>query len=472
MNHLASRSAAWIDLRRDRTTGKEDDAMYRLWAIALGLSLGWFGPASRAEERTHPPSTTPLVTLGRPVALVGAVTPTSYVEPTWRPVNRAPDADSVSTWPGLTVGTPSKIVPVPQGGPTNNGMVSGDSEPPVGLPTETAPMPRTVEPPTVTPPAPGVESAIEPPVEPPSGLTTEPMAGDDALFGYEFLGNTTSRGRRPFESDHAFPMYISPVTSPFMFEDPRALTEVRPIFIYQKTPGSNYIFRGGDIEYFGTQLRLAVTDRLSFVINKLGFIWDDPRDGGRPFSSSTGFAEMNFGPKYTFWRNEETHALGAMGMTVQLPTGANKDFQNTGRASLVPYLTFAQNYDLFELGSLNLMTTTGYSFAVDNRRTDYYYTGLHLDLDIGNRHKIYPLVELNWFSYTSAGSARNLGFEGRDLINFGSTGVSGISSLTIATGARYKFTENLQTGLAVEFPLTATQDLISFRLTWDVILQY
>ena len=42
------------------------------------------------------------------------------------------------------------------------------------------------------------------------------------------------------QSDHCFDDLglISPVSNPFLFEDPRALTELRPIFMYQLSNGA------------------------------------------------------------------------------------------------------------------------------------------------------------------------------------------------------------------------------------------
>ena len=40
-----------------------------------------------------------------------------------------------------------------------------------------------------------------------------------------------------FIGDRAYKL-LKPVTNPFLFEDPRALTEIRPIFMWQKTPSS------------------------------------------------------------------------------------------------------------------------------------------------------------------------------------------------------------------------------------------
>ena len=56
--------------------------------------------------------------------------------------------------------------------------------------------------------------------------------------------------------------------------------------------------------------------------------------------------------------------------------------------------------------------------------------------------------------------------------NFGSTDVSSRSIVTLATGARYKFSEALQVGTAFEFPLTNHKDLNDFRITVDLILRY
>ena len=108
----------------------------------------------------------------------------------------------------------------------------------------------------------------------------------------------------------------------------------------------------------------------------------------------------------------------------------------------------------------------------DSTRTDFFMTSLHLDYDIGNLHKIYPLLELNWRYYTSNGKGNAQNFEGGDLINFGATDVSGRNNLTLAPGVRYKFNESFQFGTALEFPIVGTKDLENFRWTLDFIIRY
>ncbi len=273
-----------------------------------------------------------------------------------------------------------------------------------------------------------------------------------------------------FRSDHAFDGFISPVTNPFLFEDPRALTEVRPIFIYQKVPGGHPDFPGGNISFFGTQARLAVTDRLSFTIHKFGGVWFNTGSGSL-YENQSGFAEFWFGPKYTFIRSEETGSLLAGGLQFQVPTSSGA-FQNAGSLSLVPYVTYGQNFlrDL-RVGSFNGLVGTGYSFSTNSARSDYYYLSGHIDLDVLNYHHFYPLFEMNWFLYTTNGKTLPLGTEGRDLINFGGQ-AKGHGLLTGAFGARYKISECAQMGAAFEIPFAGPKDLFQYRFTIDFILRY
>lgn len=274
-----------------------------------------------------------------------------------------------------------------------------------------------------------------------------------------------------FRSDHMFDGFISPVTNPFLFEDPRSLTEVRPIFIYQRVPTGQPDFRGGNISFFGTQARVAITDRWSLVMNKLGGVSVNPNDAS-PFKDEVGFAELWIGPKWTFWRGEETGTLAAAGLQFQLPVGSKAAFQDTGSLSLVPYVSYGQNFLRdFRLGSFNFLASTGYTFSTNNQRTDYYWLSAHLDFDAGNFHRFYPLVEMNWIVNTSNGRSRPMGAEGRDLINFGAA-ARGAGLLTGAFGARVKLTENAQLGAAFEFPFAGRKDFFRHRFTLDFILRY
>lgn len=290
---------------------------------------------------------------------------------------------------------------------------------------------------------------------------------DDILGG---KGGFFNRDRGLFKSDCEFDNFVSPVTNPFLFEDPRSLTEIRPIFIYQKIPNSAGLFNGGSAWFVGTQGRLAITNRLSLVVNKFGLTGFSPGTGST-VDDSFGFAEIHLGPKFVVYRDPETKTLLTLGGTFQLPSGSSRAFQDTGRLSIVPYLSAGRRLFETRFGTFNGLASSGYSFSTNNARSDYFYASGHLDFDIGNKGRIFPLVELNWIRYTSDGTSTNLGVEGRDLANFGSQR-KGTGLLTIAAGARVKLADRWEAGGAFELPLVGTRDAFDYRFTFDVIWRY
>jgi hypothetical protein len=286
------------------------------------------------------------------------------------------------------------------------------------------------------------------------------------------------QGRSPFQSDHTLDVFASPVTNPFYFEDPRALTEFKPLFIWQLTPHANPYWEGGSDYFAGFQGRLALTPWLSLTLNKLGWTWINPRNGTPVgISSGSGFSEIHIGPKVTFIRDCQTGTAAAFGLVFEIPAGSSRVFQDTGTLSLRPYFSFAQNFGKSQYGSFNFMNTTGYDFAVDNQRNDFFFSSFHLDYDIGCKHVFYPLAELNWILYPQNGRARDFGFGGGDLFNFGSNGTAGHDELTLAFGFRWKpVGETVQFGLAGQFNVLGNhgngRHLDTFRLTADVIFRY
>ncbi len=432
--------------------------MKRLLAGSLGIGLGLLGPAVYAEDYAWRPvpatvapavaDDAPLVSLGKPVAV-------SDPAPT-----RLPDLSVVD----------HQIVPA------SYGDVRLDVPRPYIVRGQ-APNPDPIVPPPL--PSAGPAGVPPPPVtiDPftgPVNPAPPPPAAAPATGFWGKVGGCLgmNNGRCTFQSDHCFDSFISPVSNPFLFEDPRSLTEIRPVFITQGTPDRNRFFHGGDIEYLGVEGRLALTDRLSVVMTKAGWDWTEVHDPSGEFQSHAGFSEIWLGPKYTFLRCENSGTLAAAGLNFQIPIGESKVFQDTGDLSLEPYISFGQEFRWPGVGNFHFLNTTGYTFGVDSKRTDYFFSSFHLDYDLLNTHHIYPLVELNWFHYTSAGDARALNFEGTDLFNFGSKGVSGQDLVTLALGARFKLNEAVQTGFAVEFPLTSQHELQDYRLTFDVIFRF
>ena len=63
--------------------------------------------------------------------------------------------------------------------------------------------------------------------------TDDPLSSRKFDVGEQLEKTFGTRNGDWFKSDHCLDSFISPVSNPFLFEDPRSLTEVRPIFIYQ-----------------------------------------------------------------------------------------------------------------------------------------------------------------------------------------------------------------------------------------------
>ena len=59
----------------------------------------------------------------------------------------------------------------------------------------------------------------------------------------------------------------------------------------------------------------------SIVIPKLGFVTVNPGSDVHGVSSSTGFAELMLGPKFTFYRCESSKTVMAAGLNFDLPVG-------------------------------------------------------------------------------------------------------------------------------------------------------
>ena len=428
-------------------------------------------------------------------------------EPVWHAVNpNAPSpttkaaASPVPAGPAVSIGRPEPIaklgVPL-LSGPSDAAaaapFVAGAAAVPVNynpanLAKEPQPTVIRCEAPGDVQPLSGPPPVPPPPPPPPGG----PYGGEpynsgvmlDHPLGHswgdrcrEFLGFNGGAGceRRPFQSDHQFDCLISPVSNPFFFEDPRSLTEVRPLFIYQSVPHSDPYFQGGNAEFFGVQGRLALNERWSVVISKLGWVSIQPNHTDATLQHATGFAEFDLGPKWTFYRNEQNGGLAAAGLNFNIPVGDKKVFQDTGDLALDPYIVYGKNFGRLPegYGSFNFLGQAGYEFGLDNKRAEFFHASFHLDYDVANLHKFYPLAELNWFQFTKRGTVRDVGTEGADLINFGSSTIdNGRTLIRLAFGARYKFNENLQTGFVFEFPLTHQKALSDFRVGIDFIFRY
>ncbi len=271
---------------------------------------------------------------------------------------------------------------------------------------------------------------------------------DRGLFGFGILK----------ESDHAFSSFISPMTNPVFFEDPRQLTEARGIFFQHKVPTA---LGGESVQLYALQLRARLTENISLIATKDGYI-----TSSNPLVDD-GWADLAAGLKFTLIRDTCKQRLVSAGFTYEAATGSASALQNNGTGEFNLFMTagakIGERAHWISAGGLRLPTN-----PTDESTSSYWSN--HFDYMLLPR--VYFLNEYNWYTWLGAGQDGIGGVEGLDVFNLGSPGVSGNDIVTSAIGLKFKPGIHSELGCAFEFPLTDRRDIIDNRITVDFILRY
>ena len=140
-------------------------------------------------------------------------------------------------------------------------------------------------------PAPSQTTAF-PAAQTPAAVVTQATAPKECCS--DCNGWFASGGRRPLESDHCFDNFIGPISTPVYSKDPRSLTEIRGLYVHNTFPGEE-ILGGGDFHAVAAQVRVALTERLTFIADKDGYLFLRPRNVVRP---NDGWMNIAAGLKY------------------------------------------------------------------------------------------------------------------------------------------------------------------------------
>lgn len=271
-------------------------------------------------------------------------------------------------------------------------------------------------------------------------------------------------------SDHCFDDFISPMINFVYFEDPRTLTELRPIFLSQSVPDTigNGIPAGGSAQLYAMQFRIALTERLSIIAPKDGYIVDNT-NGALDTLLDDGWADVTAGLKYNLIRDTETGTLLSAGGVYEIPMGSRRALQDIADGEFHFFATGGQR--LFD-GNAHVLSAVGYRTPVDGsvQQASIHWSN-HFDVKLTNR--LYAFTECAWWHVVDeaeAGAA--LGVSGQDLFNLSSSDVAGNDLVTQNVGLRYKPKSNIETGIAYEFPLTEFKDIIEDRIMLDLIVRY
>lgn len=285
-------------------------------------------------------------------------------------------------------------------------------------------------------------------------------AGCGALFG----------GFSLRKSDHSFDDFISPMSNFVHFEDPRTLTELRPIFVHHELPSrmGSLGVDGGETQLLAAQIRIALTERLSLIAVKDGYFWAQ-NDGAMSTLFNDGWADVSAGLKYNLLRDTQKGRLLSSGFTYEIPMGDNRALQSVGDGEFHLFTSFAQR--LLD-GDAHYMTTFGWRLPVDgSAQTESLHWSNHLDYRLTK--SFYLVSEWVWWHWVDdADVGLPLGVAGQDAFNLPATDVVGNNLVTQAVGFKYKPCGNYEFGLAYEFPLTDFNDVLDQRFQVDMIFRY
>ncbi len=272
------------------------------------------------------------------------------------------------------------------------------------------------------------------------------------------LGNGLVFGTIIKPSDPCFSDFISPMTNPVYFEDPRALTEARFIYLNHRVPDGA---GGGKVQLYALQLRARLAENISLIATKDGYI-----TSSNPLIDD-GWADLSAGVKVNLVRNNQRGRLLSAGVMYEFANGSTRSLQGNGTGEFNLFLSGGSRIGQWG----HWLTSAGWRLPNDpgDQSTSLYWSN-HVDVQVTKR--IYLLSEINWFHWTQSGDNGIPGVEGLDLFNFGSTDVTGNDIVTGALGAKFKRTAHSEIGVAYEVPLTERRDIIEDRITFDWIVRY
>lgn len=295
----------------------------------------------------------------------------------------------------------------------------------------------------------------------------------------ELLPDFACEGREP-----RYEGFVPPTSMPYLFEDPFITTEVSAHGLWHAFPWDS-VFRGGEAWVAAVQARLAITDRLAFIATKDGYTWLRPGSHSQ-IPGDDGFFDITAGFKYALIERPEDGFILTPALRVDLPTGQDQVFSGNGSGELIPSFSTALG-----AGPVNLIGSYGWRIPFEGPKesTSMFYN-LHASVPV--LEYLVPFLELNGTTWVRSGHGEanvktkafgsvdlglaqevvhgplgqtdTLRWEGADVVNLGSEGVSGNTLLTLAAGARVPVTKRVSLGAYYEFPLTERQDIFGERV--------
>lgn len=275
-----------------------------------------------------------------------------------------------------------------------------------------------------------------------------------------------------------------PITNPTLFDLALPTTNIHPIVIYQNLPDfvntvAGPVPLGGDFQVYALQFEYALSERLSIVATKDGYVDFNP-DTALIWSNQSGFANIGAGLKYALIYDPANEFVLSGSGVFEFPTGNHDVFQGEGDGVVNLILTALKMF-----GPAQLAGGAGVQLPLDSQQSTLGFVSGHFSYEVCKW--FIPLVEVNWHHVIDAGSgyptfASQAGglvpviaaFEGGDLLNFGAANSSQNRNLvTAAVGFRSRLTDSIDLGFAYELPLTDNNDsIMDDRFTLDLVWRF
>lgn len=322
--------------------------------------------------------------------------------------------------------------------------------------------------------------------------------------------------------NHAFPGFIGYISRPQANIDPRAVTELYPIFASAWTNQAGPV-PNTDFQLYGAGLTIALSERLAVGLNQGGYatvhldttdaqllavvkqlgtkvvldlLRRNPaavaallRQRGLDASSvanlqrlasidptlkfsdvaaggdRSGWLNLGGFVQYTLLQDPESQFLLTVGVRLEAPCGSYEIFQGHGPAEMAPYVSIGKGW-----GKVHVLANAGYVFPVgpgdDNLQV--FYADVHLDRQTFGW--LYPLVEFN-FSHAIKSVDVTLPAR-RGFFDFGNFEATG-NMLTMAVGANAVLVpEKLELGAAYLTSLATQRDFNVNGLIVKMVFRY
>jgi hypothetical protein len=273
--------------------------------------------------------------------------------------------------------------------------------------------------------------------------------------------------------DGGFARYVPPVTNPLFNETPFITTEAKPIYIYHHIP-DDFLTSGGSVNVVALQARLAITERLGFIATADGYSFIDFDSG---LEDDDGFNDIAAGLKYAVISDPAAGQIATVGVRYTAPVGTLEsnglEFNGVGDGYIDVFATGAK---LFE--KAQLQGSVGTQIALSNKNVGFLHASLHGDYEI--LPGFFPLIESNLTVPIQDGNRlKGVNLTGVDIIDLGSDDPETV--LTLAFGARYRFSDNVLFGAAfeknlLENDITGTSgteaSAFGWRVTTDLTIHF